>query len=192
MRCHPTIRSTSTTADCWPCADFLTGLPPGSRVADIGCGEGRYLRPLRQAFPQYHWTGVDASAAALAQLSAGVEAIEGSLLDLPVADGRFDAVCCVEALEHALLPGQAIAELCRVLRPGGRLLVIDKHRDFQRLSEHQPWEIWFAPAEVCEWLRTSCDEVAVLPIPHGANRAATGLFLCWTGVRRDFAAARAA
>jgi hypothetical protein len=79
-----------------------------------------------------------------------------------------------------------------VLRPGGRALVIDKHRDYQRLSEYQPWEIWFGPAEVCGWLRASCEDESVSPIPHGSHRTATGLFLCWTAVRNNIAAVRAA
>jgi malonyl-CoA O-methyltransferase len=166
---------------------FLTGLPPGSCVADVGCGQGRYLRWLRQWFPQYRWIGIDASAAALSKLPPGVQALEGSLLDLPVENGSLDAVLCVEALEHSLLPRQAIAELCRVLRPGGRLLAIDKQRDFQALSEHQSWEIWFSPAEVCQWIGSECDEVTVTPVTHGPRRAASGLFLCWTGVRRPAA-----
>jgi malonyl-CoA O-methyltransferase len=163
--------------------DFLAGLPPGSRVADIGCGAGRYLHWLRQWFPDYRWIGIDASADALARLPGDIESVRGSLLNLPCADGQFDAVYCVEALEHSLLPARAIAELCRVVRPGGRVLVIDKHRRFQSLSEHQPWEIWFKPDEVCALLSRFCENVACTPAGHGPHAKSTGLFLCWTALR---------
>jgi 2-polyprenyl-3-methyl-5-hydroxy-6-metoxy-1,4-benzoquinol methylase len=138
--------------------DALEGLPPGSRVADIGCGVGRYLRWLQPWFPDVRWTGIDASADALKCLPPGIESRRGSLLDLPAEDDEFDVVFCVEALEHALLPEAAIAELCRVTRSGGRIVIIDKHRRFQSLSEHQPWETWFTPDEVCRWLTPFCDD----------------------------------
>jgi malonyl-CoA O-methyltransferase len=161
----------------------LQGLPPGSRIADVGCGGGRYLHWLVQWFPQYCWTGIDASPAALSRTTPSVERLQGSLLELPVADDHFDAVFCVEALEHALLPEQAIAELCRVTRPGGRVLVIDKQQRRQRLSHHQPWEIWFKPDEVCSWLQPACEHISVTPLCHGPHHS-RGLFLAWAGERR--------
>jgi malonyl-CoA O-methyltransferase len=167
--------------------DFLRVLPPGSRIADIGCGTGRYLYWLRQWFPHYRWTGIDASSNALDCLPEGIERQQGTLLDLPLEDACFDAAFCVEALEHALLPERAIAELCRVVRPGGRVLVIDKQHGFQSLSEHEPWEIWFRPDEVCRWLEPFCGDIRCEPIAHGAHQRPTGLFLCWQA-RRNHAA----
>lgn len=172
--------------------DFLQNLPPGSRVADVGCGPGRYLARLRQWFPQYEWTGIDACATSLQQLPPDVERVTGSLLDLPIGDGRYEAVYCVEALEHSLLPRQAVAELCRIVRPGGRVLVIDKHRRFQGLSHHEPWEVWFTPEEVSQWLGAASGHVAWRPIPHGADKAANGLFLSWNADIRGSAHQRAA
>jgi malonyl-CoA O-methyltransferase len=171
---------------------FLEGLPAGSRIADVGCGSGRYLKRLRAWLPQHRWVGIDASGRALEHLAEGIERLRGSILNLPIEDGRFDAVYCVEALEHSLLPAQAIAELCRVTRPGGRVLVIDKHRRYQPLSEHQPWEIWFAPDEVSRWMQAWCEEVIATPIAQGQQRAAAGLFLCWAGRRQRLPSARAA
>lgn len=172
--------------------DFLLDLPPGSRIADVGCGAGRYLGWLRQWFPQYDWTGIDAAESALDQLPASVECITGSLLNLPVNDGRFDAVYCVEALEHSLYPRQAVAELCRIVRPGGRLLIIDKHRSFQGISHHEPWETWFTPDELANSLRPNCHQVTCRPIPHGPHVSPTGLFLCWTAEVHQAAHRRAA
>lgn len=61
---------------------------------------------------------------------------------LPVADGRVDAVVCLEVLEHVRHPQQVLAEIARVLRPGGRLClsipflypIHDAPFDFQRLT----------------------------------------------------------
>lgn len=171
--------------------EFVATLPPGSRIADIGCGTGRYLSRLCAAYPRHTWTGIDICPRAVAQLPAGVAAVRGSLLNLPLPDAALDAVYCVEALEHALLPEQAIRELARVVRPGGRLLVIDKHRRAQALSEHQPWEQWFEPDEVCDWLRAHCDEVYSAAVAHGPQRTSS-VFVAWTARRKAAALERAA
>ena len=84
----------------------------------------------------------------LAGLPPDATACRGSLLQIPLPDGSFDGAFAVESLEHALLPERAVAELCRIVRPGGRVLVIDKHRARQPLSHHDPWERWFTPEEL--------------------------------------------
>jgi malonyl-CoA O-methyltransferase len=147
---------------------------------------------LIERFPQAQLCGIDASAQALAHLPWGVEARHGCLLRLPAAEGEFDGAICIEALEHALLPRQAIAEICRVVRPGGRILVIDKNRSLQHLSDYRPWERWFGREEVRGWLASECSEVAVQPLAHGRHREPQGLFWCWTARRTECAQARAA
>ena len=163
---------------------WAASLPPGARVADVGCGKGRFLRHLARWFPRARLTGIDVSPAMLAHLPAGVTALQGSLLRIPAGDGTFDAALAVESLEHALFPARAVAELCRVVRPGGRVLVVDKNRRRQPLSEHQPWERWFRPAELAGWLSAGCDEVTVEPISHLEGRGGSDLFLAAAGRRR--------
>ena len=120
----------------------------------------------------------------LARLPGGVSALEGSLLQIPAADGQFDGSLAVESLEHALLPKQAVAELCRIVRPGGRVLIIDKHRKRQPLSQHDPWEQWFSPGQLAAWLGRWCDEVIVEPVSHDEDLGGTDLFLAASGRRR--------
>lgn len=163
---------------------WMSSLGPAAKVADVGCGPGRYLQQLWRSFPEARLTGIDPSLRWLAHLPACAEGRRGSLLRLPAADGEFDGAFAVESLEHSLLPKHAVRELCRVVRPGGRVLIIDKQRSKQPLSEHQPWEQWFAPNEVSAWLAEACDEVSVAEIPHGRHARPTGLFLCWQGRRR--------
>ena len=127
---------------------------------------------------------MDISKAMLAQLPPGVRALEGSLLRIPLADGELDGALAVESLEHALLPEQAVAELCRVVRPGGSVLVIDKHRAKQPLSLCDPWERWFTPQELSAWLGRWCDEVAVSPVAHLEGRPGRNLFLAASGRRK--------
>lgn len=120
----------------------------------------------------------------LACLPEDIAAREGSLLRIPAADGEFDGALAVESLEHALLPERAVAELCRVVRPGGRVLIIDKNLAKQPLSEYDPWERWFTPEELRGWLSRACDAVSVRPVSHLEGRPGHDLFLAAEGVRR--------
>jgi len=95
---------------------------PGSLLLDLACGGG-LLAPHVAASGHRH-VGVDLSALALVQArDHGVEPIRGDVLRLPFADGVADVVVAGEVLEHVPdLPG-AVAEACRVLRPGGTLVL---------------------------------------------------------------------
>jgi SAM-dependent methyltransferase len=163
---------------------WLGDLAEGARVLDAGCGSGRFIARLSSESPRLHLIGVDGSRQALERLPKGVERREGDLLRLPIADGECDAAYMVEALEHALLPRRAIDEMCRTVRPGGRILVIDKCRSSQGLSLYEPWERWFTAEEVHAWLATHCDQVSVAPVAHGRHQQPKGLFLCWTARKR--------
>lgn len=164
--------------------DWMNRLGPTAAVADVGCGPGRYLQQLWRGFPEARLTGIDPSLRWLAHLPSRAEGRRGSLLHIPAADGEFDGAFAVESLEHSLLPQQAVRELCRIVRPGGSVLMIDKQRSKQPLSEHEPWEQWFAAEEVAAWLAEACDEISVTEIPHGRHAQPTGLFLCWQGRKK--------
>lgn len=156
-----------------------------AKLADLGCGKGRFLRRLADAFPTMRLTGIDPAPAMLARVPAGVDIRQGSLMAIPAMDGEFDAVLAIESLEHALVPARAVEELCRVVRPGGRVLVIDKHRAWQALSEHEPWERWFWPDELAAWLGPFCDEIRVEPVAHLEGRPSHSLFLAASARRRS-------
>lgn len=152
-------------------------LAPDAKLADVGCGKGRFLRHLAAAFPGMKLVGIDPSTAMLSRLPSGIESRQGGLLTIPASDAEFDGALAVESLEHALVPDRAVEELCRVVRPGGRVLVIDKHRAEQALSEHEPWERWFWPQELGTWLARFCDEACVERVSHREGRVGTNLFL---------------
>lgn len=94
---------------------------PGAVLIDLGCGAGL----LAPHVCGYHHIGVDLSHEALRQArNHGVQPVRGDVLAVPLPDECADVVVAGEILEHVGdLPG-AVAEACRLLRPGG-LLVLD-------------------------------------------------------------------
>jgi demethylmenaquinone methyltransferase/2-methoxy-6-polyprenyl-1,4-benzoquinol methylase len=96
---------------------------PGRRVADIGGGTGNYALALKHE----GWLPVviDRSPAMLAQASAkGLKTIEADAQRLPLGDERFDAALMISMLHHVEDRGAALAEAQRILRPGGRLVLM--------------------------------------------------------------------
>lgn len=94
----------------------------GSVLVDIACGGG-VLAPHVARLGHRH-VGVDLSATAvpLARLH-GIDAVRGDARALPLADGCADVVVAGEVLEHVPDLAAAVGEACRVLRPGGTLVV---------------------------------------------------------------------
>ncbi|WP_329586311.1 class I SAM-dependent methyltransferase [Streptomyces sp. NBC_01005] len=102
-------------------------LSPGDAVLDAGCGTGRALPALRAAVgPQGTVMGVDLTVAMLeAAVRAGRDR-DGALLladvaRLPLRSASLDAVFAAGLISHLSRPGPDLAELARVVRPGGRL-----------------------------------------------------------------------
>jgi SAM-dependent methyltransferase len=101
-------------------------------VLDVGGGSGRLAGLLLAAHPGWHATVLDRSPAAVRFARGYFEATalaersasrEGSLAEIPFADGSFDVVIAAEVLEHAEDANRSAAELLRVLKPGGRLVI---------------------------------------------------------------------
>ena len=102
---------------------------PGLAVLDFGCGCGRTLRWLIERYPGVRWHGVDVDAEAIAWCQANIPAasfICGSPLPpLPFADASLDMIYAISVFTHLNEDFQRawIAELERVLTPGGMLLL---------------------------------------------------------------------
>lgn len=95
---------------------------PGAILLDMGCGAG--LLAPHIAGKGYRHIGVDLSDTALPQAAEhGVTPVRGNVQALPIADGVADVVSAGEILEHVTDLPKAVAEACRVLRPGGRLVL---------------------------------------------------------------------
>ena len=100
---------------------------PGALLVDLGCGAG--LLAPHVAGKGYRHVGVDLTRSALAQAAGhGVTVVNGDATAVPLADGCADVVAAGELLEHVPDWRAAVAEACRLLRPGG-LLVLDTLND---------------------------------------------------------------
>lgn len=108
---------------------LLSLLPEGLVVADLGCGTGEAVAALAPVCDRV--IGVDReramldAAAARAGHQRGVELRQGGLEDLPLADAEVDVALCMLVLHHVVDPERAIREIRRVLKPGGRAVVLD-------------------------------------------------------------------
>jgi ubiquinone/menaquinone biosynthesis C-methylase UbiE len=153
------------------------------RALDAGCGKGRFARILRERRPEAEIWGLDISTAMLRHLPPGIHACAGSLTSLPFRDASFDGAYAVESLEHAVEIETAVAELCRVVKPGGRIVVIDKNAaHFGRLRTPE-WERWFTRRELEKRLGRHCRKVESRFISYWDDVEPDGLFIAWTAVK---------
>jgi ubiquinone/menaquinone biosynthesis C-methylase UbiE len=114
---------------------------PGDEVLDVGCGPGFYVVDILDIVGENGAvTGVDASAAMLAIAGRkvgdrpNVRLLEGEATKLPVGDASVDRAISVQVFEYLSDVDVALAELMRVVRPGGRVVVWDI--DWSTLSWH--------------------------------------------------------
>jgi SAM-dependent methyltransferase len=110
----------------------LAGAGPGDRVVDVGCGPGRFLREAAERGATA--VGVDPSAqmrrlakrAIPDRLRPAVTVVDGTAEHLPLDDAWATVAWAVASFHHWADPDAGLAELRRVLRPGGRLLIAER------------------------------------------------------------------
>ena len=111
-------------------------------ILDVGCGTGVFAARIREALPQARVCGIDLVSGMLTKGAERwkahaeyVSAIQGDSERLPFAPRSFDIVTCANSFHHYPHQDRAIGEMHRVLKPDGRLMLIDGYRD-------RPWG-WF-------------------------------------------------
>jgi ubiquinone/menaquinone biosynthesis C-methylase UbiE len=111
------------------------------RVLDLGCGTAQLTADLAARFPGAHVVGLDLSADMLAvarRRLAGPSLLRANVYALPLADGVLDLVTSTISYHWYLEPARALAEVRRVLRPGGRfVLATMATRRFRLALAHQ-------------------------------------------------------
>jgi len=155
----------------------------GRRVLDVGCGKGRFARILAACHPQAEIWGLDISLAMLRSVPAPIRPCAGSMTELPFPDACFDAAYATESLEHAVEIERAVAEICRVLKPEARLVIIDKNRDQWGRLPTPEWEQWFGRKQLERLLARYCRQVSSRFISYWEDVPPDGLFLAWLAVK---------
>jgi demethylmenaquinone methyltransferase/2-methoxy-6-polyprenyl-1,4-benzoquinol methylase len=125
---------------------LVSRLPPGGRVLDVATGTGLVARELRRC--GHEVTGLDQSPEMLAvareRLGPGVELVRASAERLPFPDGTFDHLTVTYLLRYVDDPGAVLAELARVVRPGG--IVASLEFGLPRGLWRPPWELYVRAA----------------------------------------------
>jgi len=162
-------------------------------LLDMGTGTGQVLRLLGRRVSR--GVGVDASREMLAVARANLESAnlfhcqvrQGDILALPVADASVDLVTIHHVLHFLDDPGLAVAEAARVLRPGGRALIVDfaPHDQEVLRTEHAHRRLGFQDQEVFQWCRSAgLAQVQMRRFEDAARVGDQALTVClWSAVK---------
>lgn len=159
-------------------------LDPQWVVGDLGCGTGQLSAALAPFVGEV--VAVDGSAAMLEAARerladcGNVRFLDGELEGLPIRDGELDAATLVLALHHASEPQLVLGEARRVLKAGGRLLVVDMlphdREEFRLRMGHI--RLGFSPEQIERWLAASgLEDARVVPLPVEAEAEGPPLFV---------------
>lgn len=160
-------------------SEMLLRLLPPLVIADLGAGEGTLALLLAQQAEKV--IAVDSSQKMVEYTSAlahrnGIENLDcrfGDLEELPISSGEADIALMHQSLHHALHPAKAVAEAWRIVKPGGRVVVMDllKHH-FEEARELYA-DVWlgFTQAELADMLRKSGFHIENLSVVHREDEA---------------------
>lgn len=153
-------------------------------VGDLGCGTGQVSLALAPFVSRV--VAVDSSAAMLQAARkrlhglGNIDLRRGDLEALPIDDGRLDAATLMLVLHHVPEPEKALAEVARVLKPGGRVLIVDMLPHDRESYRQQMGHVWlgFAEDHMHRILDASGFEaVRIVPIATGPKARGPGLFV---------------
>ncbi len=153
-------------------------------MGDLGCGTGQMTAALAPFVR--HVIAVDGSAAMLQAAKKrlqgfdNVELRRGDLEALPIDDARLDAATLALVLHHLADPRRVLAEVARVLKPGGQLLVVDMLPHDRESYRQQMGHVWLGFSE--EHVRRILDEsglgnVRIVPLSPDPKSKGPGLFV---------------
>jgi len=100
------------------------GGPPKGTLLDVGCGAGQFLAEMRQLGWEVMGVEPDSQAVKVARGHFGLSVHEGTLEEAGFAEATFDAIAMHHVIEHVSNPIGTLKECHRVLKPGGRLIVV--------------------------------------------------------------------
>ena len=173
----------------------VAGVVTGRKAADIGAGSGFLTEGLLRRGLEV--VAVDQSPEMLSEMkrkfgAARVDYRQGEAERLPLADAEVDYVLANMYLHHVETPGEAIREMARALKPGGRLVITDadEHNfEFLRTEHHDRWlgfkrediRRWFEEAGLKQVQVGSLEETCCVDSQCGSEKASIGIFVASGG-----------
>jgi ArsR family transcriptional regulator len=153
-------------------------------VGDLGCGTGQVAAALAPFVARV--IAVDGSAAMLQAAKKRVQGADnidlrrGDLEALPIDDAQLDAATMMLVLHHVPEPERAIAEVARVLKPGGRAMIVDMLPHERENYRQQMGHVWLGFGE--EPMRrllieSGFEEIRIVALPPDARAKGPGLFV---------------
>lgn len=137
----------------------IAKIPLGARFLDVGCGTGRWLRRYQQL--GFSPLGIDATFGMLRiaraqQTSAPL--VVGLAFSLPFSDASFDCLSDITVVQHIPYESQpkALEEMVRVLRPGGRMILLELVRGQGSHIFPRPPQDWIRQTEACGTTLLAC------------------------------------
>jgi ubiquinone/menaquinone biosynthesis C-methylase UbiE len=117
-----------------PVAQRIAAAAPGEQVLDLACGTGALLSRMAEETPGAELVGIDVAPGmverARQKLGAQAHVEQADAHDLPFEEDTCDVVVCANTFHYFTRPSVVLAEVRRVLRPDGRLVVLDWCRDY--------------------------------------------------------------
>jgi ubiquinone/menaquinone biosynthesis C-methylase UbiE/DNA-binding transcriptional ArsR family regulator len=164
---------------------------PAWTVGDLGCGTGQVSAALAPFVARV--IAIDGSAAMLQSAKRRLQAFDnvelrrGDLEDLPVDDGLLDAAMLTLVLHHVPEPHDALAEVARVLKPGGRIVLVDMLPHDRDNYRQQMGHVWLGFSD--EHIRTllagaGFDSVRIMALPPDPKAKGPALFVA-AGARKQ-------
>lgn len=150
---------------------------PGERILDVGAGwMGIAQYALANRYPG-NYTAIDFSEVARTRTFESLGPYTsldydiGNVLQMPYPGGMFDRACSGELIEHMEVPADLVAEMARVCRVGGLIIIGTLNDKCEAAQVHEyPEHLWsFTPEDLEEMLTKHCDAVRYWTTPGGAH-----------------------
>jgi len=146
-------------------------IKPTDEVIEVGSGEGYGTKLLCEAAARVVGLDIDKATVGHATAKYGSDKVGFSLYDgrtIPFADNSFDLAVSFQVLEHIRDDAGHVAQICRILKPGGMLVLTTPNRNYRLHPGQKPWNRFhireYDPQQLAGTLRQSFAEVSVLGV----------------------------